>query len=83
MQRYFSQRGRPLPDEAIDNYYAAAKILEESGAQDGELPPVQGEDYDPKKRCPRDYFRRGLVIRGVAQTDDGTLFCVDAGYRHA
>jgi len=83
MQRYFSQRGRPLPDEAIDNYYTAAKILEESGAQDGELPPVQGEDYDPKKPCPRDYFRRGLVIRGVAQTDDGTLFCVDAGYRHA
>ena len=73
----------PLEWAKSDNYYAATKILEESGAQDGELPPAQGGDYDPKKPCPRDYFRRGLVIKGVAQTDDGTLLCVDAGYRHA
>ena len=35
IQRYFSQRGSPPPG-AIDNYYAAARILRESGAQDGE-----------------------------------------------
>ena len=80
MQRHFAERGRPLPVDA--SYYSAAKLLEESGERTGELPPTQG-NYDPKKKCPRDYFRRGLVIRGVAHQQEGELICVDAGYRHA
>ena len=80
MQRHFAERGRPLPVDA--SYNSAAELLEESGARNGEQPPTQ-DNYDPTKNCSRDFFRRGLVIRGVAHQKDGELVCVDAGSRHA
>ena len=80
MQRHFAERGHPLPVDA--SYFSAAELLQKSGAQNGEQPPTQ-DNYDPTKSCSRDYFRRGLVIQGVAHNAHGELICVDAGWRHA